>query len=195
MPTDRPANMVTDPAKAKLVNLRDIDPTMVFDVRYAADNNFVGRPMYDCAEVYLVEDAALRLKRVNERLKERGLRLKIFDGYRPWSVQKQLWEIVPDPRYVADPKRGSRHNRGSAVDLTLVDMEGNELEMPTGFDDFSERAHFSYWDLPDHVMLNHFILLKAMRAEGFETISTEWWHFDAPGWENNPILDIDFCSL
>ncbi len=195
MEPDRPANIVTDPAKAKLVRLQDIDASILFDVRYASTNNFVGDVLYDCAEVYLVKDAAIRLVRVNQRLMERGLRLLVFDGYRPWSVQKRLWEKAPDSRYVANPKYGSRHNRGCAVDLTLANADGRPLEMPTDYDDFTERAHFSFMDSTPEAMANHFILVKAMMAEGFEPINSEWWHFDAPGWRDYPILDVDICEM
>lgn len=170
--------------------LRDFDPSIVIDTRYATTNNFTGQVLYPHDELYLVKDAALRLKRVNERLKKKQLRLKVWDAYRPLSIQKKLWAIVPDSRYVADPKKGSRYNRGCAVDVTIVDQDGNELPMPTGYDDFSEKAHLDYIDLPPEIIANRQLLIDVMTAEGFSTINTEWWHFDAPGWENYPVMDI-----
>jgi D-alanyl-D-alanine dipeptidase len=170
--------------------LRDVDPSIVIDVPYATAHNFTGQVLYPNDELYLIKDAALRLKRVNGRLQKMGLRLKVWDAYRPLSIQKKLWEIVPDSRYVADPKKGSRHNRGCAVDVTIVDRNGNELPMPTGYDDFSEKAHLDYMDLPAEVIANRQLLIDVMTAEGFSAISTEWWHFDAPGWENYPVMDI-----
>lgn len=178
-----------------LVLLREVDPAIAFDVRYATTNNFTGRVLYDCGEVYLSRRAAERLKRVSERLRPLGLRLKVYDGYRPLSVQKKLWAIVPDENYVANPAKGSRHNRGCSVDLTLIDERGEELEMPTPYDDFSERAHIDSLDVSREAMANHFILMKAMTAEGYIPLRTEWWHFDAPGWEQHPILDVDPCEL
>ncbi|MBZ0244236.1 MAG: D-alanyl-D-alanine dipeptidase [Bacteroidales bacterium] len=195
MNSDRPKGIVTDPQKAHLVRLKDLDPTLLFDVRYATTNNFVGEVLYDCDEVYMVEDAAKRLVRANQRLNLLGLRLKIYDGYRPWSVQKRLWDKYPDSPYVANPKYGSKHNRGCAVDLTLVDADGNELEMPTGYDNFTERAHFSFLGSSPEASANHFILAKVMMAEGFKPIRSEWWHFDAPNWQDYPVLDVDICQM
>lgn len=180
-----------DLQEVEFLALRDVDPSIVIDARYATANNFTGHVLYPHDELYLVKDAALRLKRVNERLKKMQLRLKVWDAYRPVSIQQKLWDIVPDSRYVADPKKGSRHNRGCAVDVTIVDQDDNELPMPTGYDDFSEKAHLDYMDLPPYIIANRQLLIDVMTAEGFSTISTEWWHFDAPGWENYPVMDIN----
>lgn len=174
----------------KFLAIRDVDPSIVIDVRYATTNNFTGKVLYPNDEMFLVKDAALRLKRVNDRLKEKGLRLKLWDAYRPLSIQKKLWETVPDDRYVADPIKGSRHNRGCAVDVTIVDSQGNELPMPTGYDDFSEKAHMDYMNLTTEQIANRQLLKDVMTAEGFTPITTEWWHYDAPGWENYPVMDI-----
>jgi len=178
-------------ATVDLVNLRDVDPTFIIDARYATTDNFVGRRFYPRNELYLERGAAERLKRVQERLQKQGLGLKILDAYRPLAVQRKMWEIMPDSRYVANPARGSRHNRGSAVDVTLVDSRGRELEMPTPFDDFTERAHRDCTDLPAAVIRNRETLARAMVAEGFEPLATEWWHFDAPGWRNFAVLDVN----
>ena len=124
-------------------------------------------------------------------LRPRGLGLKVFDGYRPHAVQKALWRVRPDPRYVADPAKGSRHNRGSAVDVTLVDAEGRELPMPSAFDEFGERSHLDFTDAPSESLANRETLQKAMRSEGFLPLPTEWWHFDAPGWRAFPVMDAN----
>jgi D-alanyl-D-alanine dipeptidase len=113
----------------------------------------------------------------------------VFDCYRPLSIQKQLWALLPDERYVIDPRKGSRHNRGAAVDVTLIDAKGNELEMPTDYDDFSERAHRDYRLLPPSALRNRELLERIMTRHGFQGLATEWWHFDAEGWEHYPVLD------
>lgn len=177
------------PGEVELVNLREIDDTLVIDAVYATADNFVNQPLYPANELFIVPEVGERLKRVNEALKEKGLRLKVWDAYRPLQVQKKMWELVPDERYVANPADGSRHNRGCAVDVTLVDAQGNELAMPTGFDDFSEKAHLDYMDLPEAVIANRQLLIEAMRQEGFEPLETEWWHYDAEGWQRYPVLD------
>ncbi|HDL18555.1 MAG TPA: peptidase M15 [Bacteroidetes bacterium] len=173
-----------------LVLVSDLDSTIVIDLPYASQNNFVGKVLYDTSLCYLRKSVAERLIRVQKRLQKQGLGLKIWDGYRPRPVQWTMWQLVPDPRYVADPKKGSRHNRGAAVDVTLVDSAGYELPMPTYFDDFSEKAHRDYQNLPENMIQNRGTLSAAMQAEGFIPLSSEWWHFDAPNWQTYSLLDI-----
>lgn len=173
-----------------LVLVSDLDSTIVIDLPYATQNNFVGKVLYDTTLCYLRRSVAERLIRVQKRLQRQGLGLKIWDGYRPRSVQWKMWQLVPDPRYVADPEKGSRHNRGAAVDVTLVDSAGYELPMPTYFDDFTEKAHRDYKNLPENLIRNRAILSAAMQAEGFIPLSSEWWHFDAPNWQRYSLLDI-----
>lgn len=175
-----------------IVLLKDIDSTIVSDVRYATANNFTGKVLYPTANVYLRHIVAEKLSRVQQALINKyKLRLKVFDGYRPLSVQKKLWEIMPDDRYVANPKNGSRHNRGAAVDLTLIDSLGNELDMGTQYDDFTEKAHRDYKDLSPEAARNRKILEDAMVAEGFEPLNSEWWHYDYSGWRKYSILDVE----
>ena len=119
-----------------------------------------------------------------------GLQLLIFDGYRPLSVQKKMWTVYPDSRYVANPDNGSRHNRGCAIDLTLADSLGMPLAMPTPYDDFTEKAHVDYMDLPARQLANRALLKVVMEKHGFTGLRTEWWHFDFKGWRNYPLLDI-----
>lgn len=179
------------PSDVDLVNLRDFDPTLVIDARYSTPDNITKRPLYPRNELFLERGAAERLRRVQAVLRRQGLGLKVLDAYRPLSVQKALWAVLPDPQYVADPAKGSRHNRGCAVDVTLVDRSGKELKMPTAFDEFSEKAHRDYQNLPQEVLRNRELLEQVMTAEQFEPLATEWWHFDAPGWERFPVMDRD----
>lgn len=177
--------------RSKLVNIQELDSTILIDVRYATENNFTGQKLYETDKVYLIKEAAQDLVKANKYLKEKyNLRLKIYDGYRPLSVQKKMWAIMPDDRYVANPAKGSRHNRGCAVDLTLVDSLGNELDMGTHYDDFTEKSHIDYKNLPPEVLRNRRILQEAMTKFNFTPMRTEWWHFDYKGWEKYPILDI-----
>jgi zinc D-Ala-D-Ala dipeptidase len=180
-----------------LADIESIAPAIRLDIRYASERNFTKTAFYPAARCLLRPEAAQRLARVQVRLEARGLGLKVWDCYRPFSEQKRLWALVPDPRYVAEPVegpggepvRGSKHNRGMAVDLTLVDGEGRELEMPTDHDDFSERAHRGSRAATAAARRNAQVLEDAMVAEGFEPLPTEWWHFDAPGWKRAPLLD------
>ena len=179
----------------ELVELNKIIPDVVLDIRYATTNNFVGEVLYPSARCFLVKDAALALKEIQQDLKKQGYRLKVYDGYRPLSVQKRMWEILPDSRYVADPKGGSRHNRGYAVDVSLLDIDGNAVLMPTEFDEFSEKAHSDYMDIPEEAKKHRKILRDAMEKRGFTGIDTEWWHFDYKGYEGKPNLDISIDDL
>jgi len=151
--------------------------------------NFTKTVVYSEATCRLRRSVAARLARVQVALEARGLGLKVFDCYRPLSVQRKFWTLVPDPRYVADPRKGSRHNRGAAVDLTLVTSDGADIAMPTDFDDFSVRAHRDYAHLPADALANRATLAAAMVREGFVPMPTEWWHFDAPDWQRFPISD------
>ena len=173
-----------------LVELIEISPQILLDIRYATAQNFTGQAVYKSARCFLLKNCAERLDRVQKKLEKKGLGLKVFDGYRPLSVQKIFWNLVPDPRYVADPADGSRHNRGASVDLTLV-KNGAEVVMPTEFDDFSEKAAHSYPNASKEANENRITLLKAMEDEGFISYEGEWWHYDDPDWKDYPILDID----
>jgi len=179
------------------VDIAAIDPTIAIDMRYASTNNFTKAVVYPVARCLLRRDAAERLARAQARLRADGKGLKLWDCYRPFSVQKKFWKLVPDERYVAQPVadgagrplRGSKHNRGAAVDLTLVDGAGRSLEMPTDHDDFSKRAHRGSRSASPAARANAQHLEDVMKAEGFEPLPTEWWHFDAPGWEKYPLSD------
>lgn len=172
-----------------LVDIQSINPRILLDIRYATSHNFVGKPIYSCAKCFLRRKVALKLDAVQQQLEKMGLGLKLWDGYRPLSVQKIFWEVVPDPRFVAPPDIGSYHQRGAAVDLTLVDKDGKELKMPTDFDDFSMKAHSQYDRLPKEVLYNRMLLHNLMREHGFIPLPTEWWHFDDEEGEQYPIED------
>lgn len=174
---------------AELVDIRDVNPNIRLDIRYATPNNFTGVAVYDQPLCLLRPEVARRLDRVQRDLESRGLGLKVYDCYRPLSIQKKFWSLVPDERYVANPAKGSRHNRGAAVDLTLVDARGRELPMPTGYDDFTPRAHRDFKDLPAEAIRNRELLEQVMQSHGFEPLPSEWWHFDAQGWERYPVMD------
>ncbi len=178
-----------------LVNVEKEIPGIVLDIRYATTNNFTGQQVYPVAKCYLRRTTAQKLAAVQKDLRKQNLALKIYDGYRPLAVQKKFWEIMPDDRYVANPAKGSRHNRGAAVDLTLIDAHGRELAMPTSYDDFTEQAHRNFMQLPEEQIRNRALLESVMQRHGFEGISTEWWHFDDVDWKNFPITDLDFDRL
>lgn len=177
-------------SRADFKDIAKLDATIVLDIRYATENNFIGKAVYPAARCLLRADIAERLIRVHHALRAKGLGIKVYDCYRPLSVQKRFWAILPDERYVADPSKGSRHNRGAAVDVGLVDAAGNTLAMPSEYDDFSEKAHRSYSAAPEAALKNRGILEEAMKQEGFIPFLTEWWHFDGLGWEAYPVSDF-----
>lgn len=182
-------------AESTLVNIQDVAPGIRLDIRYATARNFTGTKLYEEAACYLRVPAARALAAAQRELEKQRLGLKVYDCYRPLSVQRKLWKLVPDERYVANPEKGSRHNRGAAVDLTLVDRNGRELPMPTEYDDFSERAHRDYSALPESAIRNRALLEDIMKRHGFEPLPTEWWHFDFTGWEQCPLENVPFSEL
>ncbi|HSI88275.1 MAG TPA: M15 family metallopeptidase [Pyrinomonadaceae bacterium] len=178
-----------------MIELITLDSSIMLDVRYARDDNFIGRPVYPSARVFLQPVAANAVANVHRDLAENGLGLVIFDGYRPWSITKLFWEVVlPEHRqFVADPERGSKHNRGCAVDLSLFDRTtGDFLPMPSGYDEFTERASPDYPGGTDDERRNRDLLRSRMEAAGFTVNPREWWHFDHIDWESYPIADLSF---
>ncbi|MCI0513655.1 D-alanyl-D-alanine dipeptidase [candidate division KSB1 bacterium] len=178
------------PSEEPLVDVAKLDSTLVIDLRYATTRNFLGVQLYAVNRCLLRQSVAERLVRVQQYLRRQGFGLKIWDAYRPLAVQKLFWQYLPNPRYVAPPEKGSRHNRGAAVDVTLVDSTGREVEMPTDFDDFSVRAAPDYEPVSAPVRRHRQILIDAMTRMGFVGISSEWWHFDAPHYRQYSILDL-----
>ncbi|WP_293123736.1 M15 family metallopeptidase [Microcoleus sp. bin38.metabat.b11b12b14.051] len=183
------------PSWARLVDIRTVNPNIRLDIRYATANNFLKRKLYKVAKCALRASVAQKLALVQTDLEKIGLGLKVYDCYRPFSVTKQMWEFLPDPNYVANPARGSRHNRGAAVDLTLVDRTGKELEMPTPYDDFTKKAHRDYSGGSAQSRKNRQTLEDAMKKQGFIGISTEWWHFDSEDWQKFAILDVSLSEI
>ena len=182
-----------DPEK-QLVDLASI-PGIQIDVRYATKNNFMKRELYPVARAFLRAPAADALRRVQEELAREGLGIKVWDAYRPYRVTEAMWEPIKDPDYVADPAKGSRHNRGAAVDLTLVDSRGYELQMPTAYDDFTPRASHAYTDLSRQMILNRAKLREIMQKHGFDPLPSEWWHYDYRGWERFELMDVPLQDL
>jgi zinc D-Ala-D-Ala dipeptidase len=177
-----------DPDK-RLVDVEHL--VSIVDVRYATSNNFMHVPLYPIAKVFLRAPAARALAEVQRDLAKDNLGIKVFDGYRPYSVTEKMWEPIRNPDFVADPAKGSRHNRGAAVDLTLIDLRtGEELSMPTPYDDFTKRARQDFNDLPPNVIANRTQLRDAMTQHGFEPLPSEWWHFDYAGWQRFELMDV-----
>ena len=181
-----------------LVELVKLDPTIKLDIRYATENNLTGRAVYTEARAFLQRPAAEALARANRALRKKGYGLTVFDGYRPWSVTKLFWEITPADKkqFVADPSKGSRHNRGCAVDLTLHDLKtGRQVSMPGEYDEMSERSHIDYAGGTAEQRRLRDLLRAAMEAEGFNPYAPEWWHYDFKDWRLYPILNLSFSEL
>ncbi len=180
----------------KLVELETEITGITLDIRYSTENNFTKQKVYTQAKAYLRKPVAHALLQVQKELNTSGLGLKIFDTYRPYAATLLFYEIIGDPNFVADPQYGSRHNRGCAVDVSLVDLKtGKELEMPTPFDEFSERAAPDYPDISKQAKKNRRLLIETMNKYGFTVYPHEWWHFDFKGWEAFPLMDIGFEEL
>ncbi len=181
-----------------LVDLATIEASLRFDIRYATDRNFMGVPFYRQAKAYLQRPAAEALRKVAEELRQDGLGLIIYDAYRPWFVTKMFWDATPDSlkHFVASPETGSRHNRGSAVDLGLYSLStGAMLTMPSGYDEFTERAYADYDGGTEEARKNREALRRAMERHGFTVYPYEWWHFDHQDWRSYPILNLTFDEL
>lgn len=191
--------LTSEHAASVLVDIRKVNPKILVDIRYATSNNFLGFQIYSLPLCYVHKDLAKAVNSVQHELEKIGLGLKVYDGFRPISVQQIMWENIQDPRYVSNPSEymGS-HLRGAAVDVTLVDKHGEELEMPSGFDEFTERAHLEYMQGSKSALENREILQTAMKKQGLLPIDTEWWHFSLQDWQDDdkyPALDISFEEL
>ena len=195
-PAQLQKTVTKNPSKA-MVDLSQMITDIQFDLRYATTNNFMHQKLYPPIKTtYLRKAAADSLTFVQQDLKEKGFGLKIFDAYRPYSVTEKLWEPVKDDRYAADPKKGSGHNRGIAVDLTIIKLiNKDELNMGTGFDNFSDTAHHTFKNLPETVLQNRLLLKTTMEKHGFKALDTEWWHYYLPNTAAYELLDIDFKKL
>lgn len=188
---------VTADANRQMTDLKKKIPSLVLDLRYATTNNFMQQKLYpQLSTTWLRKSVADSLAIVQKQLKIMGFGLKIFDAYRPYSVTEKMWEPVKDDRYAADPKKGSGHNRGIAADLTIINLKtGKELNMGTGFDNFTDSAHHAFTNLPEEVLQNRLLLKKIMEEHGFKALDTEWWHYSFPAAGNFELLDINFKDL
>ena len=196
--------VVTDPNVYRQQVARDPDKELVdlatlgipLQIHYATDRNFMKRQLYPEARAFLRAPAARALVEIQKELAPLGVGIKVWDAYRPYSVTEAMWEPIQNPDYVADPAKGSRHNRGAAVDLTLVFLNaGDHLTMPTAYDDFTKRASHDYMQLPKTVLARREQLEDVMVRHGFEPLPSEWWHYDFKGWEKFELLDLPFSAL
>jgi zinc D-Ala-D-Ala dipeptidase len=196
-----PSQPPVDPGatrKADLVELIELDKTIKLDIRYATSNNFTGKQIYPEARAFLQRPAATALIAAHRELAREGYGLMIHDGYRPWSITKLFWELTPPAlhEFVADPATGSKHNRGCAVDLTMYDLKtGRVVEMPSGYDEMTERAYPTYTGGSAEARARRDLLRAVMERHGFTVEPNEWWHFNFKDWQDYPILDIPFAAI
>jgi zinc D-Ala-D-Ala dipeptidase len=182
----------------RMINIEKLIPEIDLDLRYGTENNFMHRVMYleKPTFTFLRLPVAKALLQVQKELSKKGLGLKIFDAYRPYAVTEKFWELVHDDRYVADPKKGSGHNRGIAVDLTIINLKTKkELQMPTGFDNFTDSAHHDFMNLSSEDLNNRRLLKETMEQYGFVEFPTEWWHYSFPNPEKYEVLNLSFAAL
>lgn len=184
--------------ETNLVELIKLDSTILLDIRYATKNNFVGQPVYKEARAFLQKDAAEALKKVNTKMHTLGYGLLVFDGYRPWDVTKLFYDVTSkeNKKFVADPKEGSRHNRGCAIDVSLYDLvTKKEIEMPGVYDEMTERSYFDYTGGTEEQRKTRDLLIAAMKEEGFDVYKYEWWHFDYKDWKQYKITNKSFEEI
>jgi D-alanyl-D-alanine dipeptidase len=194
----RPPETTDSTIASDMIDLRSLDTSIRYDIRYASNQNFMGEIFYTQPRAFMQRPAAMALLRAHEQLRKLGYGLLIHDAYRPWYVTKMFWDATPDSLrdFVADPSLGSRHNRGAAVDLTLYDMRtGEVMEMPSGYDEFSERAFPNYPGGTTRQRWLRDLLRRMMEAQGFTVYQNEWWHFDYNGWRNYPIGNATFEEI
>jgi len=189
------ATVLADKNK-ELIEIKKIIPNIKLDIRYASKNNFAKKAVYKQAKAFARLPVVEALSNVQKELNKSGLGLKIFDGYRPYSVTVKFFDIASDKSFVANPKDGSRHNRGCAIDLTLINLRtGKELKMPTPYDSFAPEAASDFNELPPPIIQNRKLLRSTMEKNGFRVLNNEWWHFDFNGWKSFEIMDIPFENL
>jgi D-alanyl-D-alanine dipeptidase len=170
-----------------IVNLKNYSNDFVFDMKYATDDNFLKEKLYPCAECFLRVKTVKSLLEANKAFSQKGYKIKLFDCYRPKAIQKKMFKIVPDPNFVANPKKGSIHNRGGAVDISLVDSLGVEVNMGTKFDFFGEEASHNYQNLSDGILVNRRLLKEIMLQHNFKSFDSEWWHYNLKGSNNDEV--------
>ncbi|MCA0388729.1 MAG: M15 family metallopeptidase [Bacteroidetes bacterium] len=179
-----------------LLNLEGLAPNLRKDVKYATTDNVTKQVLYTTPGVFLRKPAAEALKKIAEELALNGIGLVVYDAYRPYSITKKIWEFVLDEDFAASPKTGSRHNRGCAIDIGLYDIVSGELlEMPTVFDDFTEKASHKYMKISPQQRINRALLRTVMEKHGFKALESEWWHYDYSSWQSFDLMDISFEDL
>jgi zinc D-Ala-D-Ala dipeptidase len=180
----------------ELVNLQKVIPGIVLDIRYATSNNFTGEKIYNLPRAYARRPVAEALKKAQAEFANHGVGIKIYDAYRPYAATVNFYEVYRDTTYVASPYRGSRHNRGCAIDMTLIELKtGNELKMPTEFDSFRKEAWPSTPVKDPLIKKNRDLIIAVMKKHGFNVNASEWWHFDFTGWQQFSVMDIAFEEL
>lgn len=190
-------SIASDPNQ-QMVELKKNIPNITYDLRYAQINNFTNQRLYrkNLSSTYLRKAPAEALANIAKELQQMNIGILVWDAYRPYSVTQKFWKLIHDERYVANPKKGSGHNRGIAIDMSLLDLKtGKELDMPTDFDDFSEKAHHGFPNLSAEKIKNREFLRNIMEKYGFIKFETEWWHYYWPGGNNYDLLDIPFSKL
>src|SRR3970040_2609306 len=169
---------ITPISDTTFVNLKDYSQDFAYDMKYATTDNFLKAKVYDCAKCFLRLKTVKALIEANKTFAKKGYKIKVFDCYRPLDIQRKMWKIVSNPEYVANPSKGSIHNRGGAVDITLVDSNGKELDMGTSFDFFGVEAGHNYLNLSPEIIANRQLLKKIMKEKGFNSLDSEWWHYN-----------------
>ncbi len=193
--TDYKNSIKTNPAN-ELIEIKKAIPSIVLDIRYATKNNFMKQVMYQQARAFARKPVVQQLKAIQAELATKGYGLKIFDAYRPYAITVAFYEKASDKNFVANPSKGSKHNRGCAVDLTIIDLKtGKDVPMPTPYDSFAPEAAPHFNDLPEQIKKNRDFLINTMQAHGFKVIYNEWWHFDFNGWQDYDLMDIPFQQL
>lgn len=189
------SSLKTAPEK-ELVDLTKVVPGVVLDIRYATTNNFTGEQIYTLARAYARKPVAKALRDAQEEFRKSGVGIKVFDAYRPYKATVRFYEVYKDTTYVASPYRGSRHNRGCAIDMTIIDLKtGKELTMPTEFDSFKKEAWPRTPVKDPTIKKNRDLIISVMERHGFKVNSSEWWHFDFVGWKRFEVMDIDYEEL
>lgn len=205
-PYEKNLNIIRQPAQYtaavmqnpdnKLVDLELKIPEIVLDIRYATTNNFTGEQIYTEPKAFVRQPVAKALANVQKSLNEKGLGLLVYDAYRPYAATVKFYEVYRDTTFVASPYSGSRHNRGAAVDVSLIDLKtGEEIDMPTVFDSFSDTAAPNFPDISSKKKRNRNLLIETMEANGFTVYPSEWWHFDYQGWDRYDLMDLSFEQL
>lgn len=180
----------------ELVEIKKAIPSIKLDIRYATTNNFMKQVMYRQARAFARKPVVESLKKIQADLKKKGYGLKIFDGYRPYAVTVAFYQKASDKNFVANPAKGSKHNRGCAVDLTIIDLKtGKDVIMATPYDSFSAAAAANYMPVSSEVKKNRDFLIASMQKYNFTVLDNEWWHFDFNGWQNYDLMDIPFGKL